>query len=158
MKITFISVGAIKDPCMRDAAGGYLKRIKRYSPVEAVEIKEEPSPAKMPRADVIKKEGERILKKVKGSDFMIALSENGKEFTSAGFAGFIESLLQGASGKKGLSFVVGGPFGLHKDVIKRADALLSLSKMTLPHDLARVTLSEQVYRAFTISRGEPYSH
>lgn len=158
MKITFISVGAIKDPCMKDAANGYLKRIKRYSTAEVVEIREEPSPAKMPMADVIKKEGDRILKKIKVSDFLIALSENGKEFTSAGFAGFMESLLQGASGKKGVSFVVGGPFGLDKDVVKRADALLSLSKMTLPHDLARVALFEQVYRAFTISRGEPYSH
>ncbi|MDO8425898.1 MAG: 23S rRNA (pseudouridine(1915)-N(3))-methyltransferase RlmH [Deltaproteobacteria bacterium] len=158
MKITFISVGSVKDPCMKDRAADYLKRIRRYSPIEAVEVKEEPSPAKMPKAEVIKREGERIIKKVKGPDFVIALSESGKEFTSAGFAGFLDSLLSGASGKKGVSFVIGGPFGLHIDVIKRADALLSLSKMTLPHDLARLMLLEQVFRAFTILRGEPYSH
>ncbi len=156
MKITFISVGSIKNASFKDVAGDYLKRIKRYVPVETVEVKGEKASIKTPREDILGKEGERILKRLKPGDFNVVLSEGGRTFTSRGFAEFIGGVA--SAGKKGLTFVIGGPFGLHGSVYEASDMDMSLSPMTLPHDMARVVLAEQVYRAFTILRGEPYSH
>lgn len=172
MKISFICVGSIKKGYIKDGLREYLERIGRYCPVELVEVKEEPSTKKGPRPGGLKKEGARILAKVGASDYKCVLSEDGgkggqggegvggragsRAFKSAGFAAFIQRLLAG--GKKRLCFIVGGPFGLHREVIEEADTVLSLSPMTMPHELATLVLAEQVYRAFTIIRGEPYSH
>lgn len=156
MKITFISVGPVKNASLKDVAGDYLKRLKRYATVETVEVKDEKASIKTPREDILSKEGERILKKLRPGDFNVVLTDGGRTFTSRGFAEFIGGLA--SSGKKGLTFVVGGPFGLHGSVYEASDMELSLSPMTLPHDMARVVLAEQVYRAFTILKGEPYSH
>lgn len=156
MKITFVSVGAIKNACFKDVAEDYLKRIKRYVPVEAVEVRDERASIKTPREDILRKEGERILKRLKPGDFNVVLTDGGGTLTSRGLAEFIGGIA--SAGKKGLTFVVGGPFGLHGSVYDASDMELSLSPMTLPHDIARVVLAEQVYRAFTILRGEPYSH
>lgn len=156
MKITFISVGSIKKGYYREGIEEYLKRIKKYSPVEAIEAKDESSSIKMPKDDILKKEGERILKKINEADFVVVLADKGRQFTSHGLAEFIADFMAG--GKKNLCFVIGGAWGLHQSVYDRADLTMSLSSMTLPHELARLVLSEQVYRAFTIIRGEPYSH
>ncbi len=144
---------------MKDGVEEYLKRIKRYSSIEVVETKEGPSSLKMPRDEVLRNEGERIIKKLKagnGSDYLVALDEKGKSLSSRGFAEFIDRMMSG--GKSRVSFIVGGAYGLHGSVTELCDMALSLSAMTLPHDLARLVLVEQVYRAFTIIKGEPYSH
>ncbi len=158
MKITFLAVGPIKKPYAKDGVDEYLKRIGSYAQVETIDIKEEKYSVKTPRAEVLKREGERILAKVKPSDFLIVLSEAGTGFGSEAFSIKIGGIIGGRAGKKGIAFVIGGPYGLSKDVVEAADLVLSLSKMTLPHDLARLVLAEQVYRAFTILRNEPYSH
>ena len=159
MKITFICVGGIKSAYVKDGVNEYMKRIRRYAPVDAVETRETVSSLKMPRADLLRDEGERIVKKIKacrGRGYLVALDERGASFSTSGFAEFIGRLMSG--GKSGISFVVGGAYGLHEDVIGLCDTTLSLSAMTLPHELARLVLAEQVYRAFTILKGTPYSH
>ncbi len=159
MKITFICVGSVRKTYIKDGVEEYLSRIKRYSPVEVIETKEGPSSFKMPIETVLKDEGERIFKKLKAGnrgDYLIALDEKGRSLTSKGFADFIDRTISG--GKNRLAFIVGGAYGLHDSITGMCDMALSLSAMTLPHDLARLVLAEQVYRAFTIIKGEPYSH
>jgi 23S rRNA (pseudouridine1915-N3)-methyltransferase len=169
LKISFILVGTLKKPYIKDGVGEYLKRIKRYCPVELIEIKEEHGTRKGhgPGTEGLKKEARRILSKLDRADYKCVLVEKrekgekgegagSKTFDSKAFARFIEVLLSG--GKKRLCFIVGGPFGMHPELIDRADTLLSLSTMTFPHEMAALVLTEQVYRAFTILRGEPYSH
>lgn len=164
MKIIFISVGVVKKDYIKEGVRVYVKRIKRYVNVESVDIKEERAPKKGPRQDQLKKEAERVLAHVKKNGFMVVLGEQGKAFTSAGLSRFIEGFMGGGQGGRDgrggrdLYFITGGPFGLHGSVAEAADLVMSLSEMTLPHDLARLVLVEQVYRAFTIIRGEPYSH
>lgn len=156
MKITFVSVGQVKKSSIGDAAADYLKRIKRYAPVDVIEVKDEAASPKVPREDVVRKEGQRILSALSIGGYNVILADTGTSMTSAGFSKFVEGLMN--QGRKNVSFVVGGAYGLHKDVYDAADLVLSLSAMTLPHDLARLFLYEQVYRAFTIMRNEPYSH
>lgn len=156
MKITFISVGSVKKAYIKEGVDEYLKRIKNYSTVTAVEVKEESSSPKTPRETTLKKEGERILSKLGKGDFVVALADKGREFTSAAFSSFISDFMTG--GGRNLVFITGGAFGLHPEVYDAADMVLSLSRMTFPRDLARLVATEQVYRAFTIIRNEPYSH
>lgn len=156
MKIIFVAVGSVKKSSIGDAAAEYLKRIKRYVPAEAVEVRDEGASPKVPREDVLRKEGRRVLAALASGGFTIVLADTGEQMTSTAFSKFIEALMN--QGRKNVSFVVGGAYGLHEEVYGKADHVLSLSAMTLPHDLARLFLYEQVYRAFTIMRGEPYSH
>lgn len=156
MKITFICVGSVKKAYIKEGVSEYVKRIRNYFPVDIIEVKEESASIKMPKDDILKKEGERVLKNLKSGDFAVVLADNGRQFSSTEFSRFIEGFMAG--GKKNLCFIVGGPFGLHKSVYDASDMVMSFSAMTLPHDLARLVLAEQVYRAFTIIRGEPYSH
>lgn len=156
MKIVFISVGRMKKESLREAASDYLKRIGRYAPVEVVEVKDEKAPAKAPREEVTRGEGQRIISKLKPGDYVVALADAGTGMTSEGFSDFISGIM--SSGRKRLVFIVGGSYGLHNGVYARSEMALSLSAMTLPHDLARLVLYEQVYRGFTIMRNEPYSH
>ena len=159
MKITFICVGTVKKSYVKDGVLDYLKRIGAYATVESVDIKEAGYRGKAPVEEALRKEGERILKALKPADFAVVLADSGRQYPSAGFADFINAFLGGGrSGKKNLAFIVGGPYGLHPSVVKAASMILSLSAMTLPHDLARLVLAEQVYRAFTIIKNEPYSH
>ncbi len=156
MKITFVAVGSVKKKTVADAAADYLKRIRRYAPVEVSEVRDEGASPKVPREDVLRKEGQRIIAALADSSYTVVLADTGSQMTSREFSKSIAGLMN--QGRKNVSFVVGGAYGLHKDVYDRADLVLSLSAMTLPHDLARLMLYEQVYRAFTIMRGEPYSH
>ncbi len=161
MKIIFISVGAVKKDYIKEGVRVYVKRIKRYVNVESIDIKEERAHKKGVRQGQLKKEAERVRAQVKKNGFTVVLGEQGKAFTSAGLSRFIEGFMGGGRdghGGRDLYFITGGPFGLHASVAEAADLVMSLSEMTLPHDLARLVLVEQVYRAFTIIRGEPYSH
>ena len=145
MKISVISVGKIKEKYLRDAVAEYVKRLSRYCRLEMIEVAEEAIRAK---------EGERLLKYIREDMYVITLEINGKMLTSEEFAEKIETL--GIQGKSSIAFVIGGSIGLGKEVLKRSDLALSFSKMTFPHQLMRVILLEQVYRAYRIINGEPY--
>ncbi|MCK4846522.1 MAG: 23S rRNA (pseudouridine(1915)-N(3))-methyltransferase RlmH [Deltaproteobacteria bacterium] len=159
MKILLLSVGTIKKSYMSSAIEDYLKRIKRYTPLDVLSVKDETLSVKMPRGDVLKREGARIAAKLKDGDYIISLTDSGEGFTSHKFSEKIERILAstGITARR-IVFIVGGAYGLDEDIIARSNISLSLSKMTLPHELARLVLAEQIYRAFTIMRSEPYSH
>ena len=153
MKIVFLTVGSVKRPYFKEAVELYTKRIGRYTGFESIEVKD--ARARLPR-EVMGREADAIVKKLKVSDMVIALSEEGKLLDSKALAARVEGAMTGAV--KRLVFIVGGSYGLDGSVKDRAGLVWSLTPMTLPHELARVVLAEQVYRALTIIRGEPYSH
>ncbi len=157
MNIKIIGVGKIKEKFYRAAIAEYAKRLGRYCKFEVVEVPDEKAPEKLSEAEmaaVMEKEGERILQKIKDRDYVFALAIKGKERSSEEFAKEINQLA--TYGKSDLTFVIGGSLGLSPAVIKRADQQISFGRFTLPHQLMRVVLSEQVYRAFTIINGLPY--
>lgn len=157
MKIILITVGKIKEKYLRDAISEYRKRLSRYCKLEIVEVADEKTPDQASEAvdeNIRAKEGERILKYIKDDMYVITLEIGGKMLSSEEFARQIETL--GVQGKSSIAFVIGGSIGLGKEVLKRSDYALSFSKMTFPHQLMRVILLEQVYRAYRIINGEPY--
>ncbi|MFI5221572.1 MAG: 23S rRNA (pseudouridine(1915)-N(3))-methyltransferase RlmH [Bacteroidia bacterium] len=155
MKITLVQTGKTHFPFVEEGFALYSKRLKHYCKLETFVI-ELPSKLKSSDINTIKKnEGELILKRIPSTDFLILLDENGKEFTSKDFATFIEKKSQNRSS---LTFVVGGAYGFSKPMYERADAKVSLSKMTFSHQLIPIIFGEQLYRAFTIIKGEPYHH
>lgn len=157
MKITIIAVGKIKEQYFRGAIDEYSKRLSRYVKLEIIEVADEMTPDGASEAienEIRLKEGNRILGKIKDSDTVCTLEIAGKRLTSEAFASWIEK--QGIDGNSSICFVIGGSLGLHPDVIKRADAHLSFSDMTFPHQLMRVILLEQIYRAERIINHEPY--
>lgn len=157
MNITLITVGKIKEKFYRDAVEEFVKRLGRYCKIKIVEVADENTPSNAPEAieeQIKNKEGERILKYISDSMYVIALAIEGKECSSVKFAERLERL--GVEGNSDICFVIGGSLGLSKDVYKRADELLSFSPMTFPHQLMRVILLEQIYRCFRIIHNEPY--
>lgn len=157
MKITIICVGKVKEKFYRDALDEYLKRLGRYCKPEIIEVADEKTPngASEWMEDQIKaKEGQRILEKLREDALVCTLEIGGKKFTSEGFADWIQR--QTVSGTSHIAFIIGGSLGLHETVIRRSDMHLSFSDMTFPHQLMRVILTEQIYRAFRIINGEPY--
>ncbi len=157
MAVTLICVGKLREKYFSDAADEYLKRLKRIMPVSVVELPDEPEPAqpsdKLNEA-VMKREGDKILQKIGAQDYVIAMCIDGKQYESPELARKIASLF--TQGKPNLTFVIGGSLGLHPSVIRRADERMSMSKMTFPHQLARVMLLEQLFRAAKINAGERY--
>ena len=157
MNITILCVGQIKEKYFRDAIAEYQKRLSRYCKLQIIEVADEKTKENASEAEndlIRKKEGERLLKHIKDSDYCITLEIDGKMLTSEGFSKEIDRL--GLAGKSSLVFVIGGSIGLDTAVIKRSDYALSFSKMTFPHQLMRVVLLEQIYRGFRIMNGEPY--
>lgn len=157
MNITLITVGKLKEKYLKQAIDEYAKRLTRYCKLDIIELPDEKTPDNASEKDelIIKeKEGQLILSKVKENAFVIALDLNGKHVTSEEFAKFIEH--QGVMGNSNIAFIIGGSLGLSNEVIKRANYKLCFSKMTFPHQLFRVMLLEQVYRAFRIMKNEPY--
>ena len=157
MKISVITVGKIKEKYLRDAIAEYSKRLSRYCKLEIIEVADEKTPDQAGGAaeDAIRaKEGERILKFIRDDMYVITLEINGKMLTSEEFAEKLESL--GVQGKSSIAFVIGGSIGLGKDVLKRSDFALSFSKMTFPHQLMRLILTEQIYRWFSIINNGKY--
>jgi 23S rRNA (pseudouridine1915-N3)-methyltransferase len=145
MKIIVIAVGKLKDTMVKDKIGEYTKRLGTGVKVVFEEFRDNP--------DSIAKEGEKLLARIPSGARVIALDEKGMGVDSQGFSGIISSVLN--SGKD-LAFIIGGPYGLDQAVKEKADEVIALSKLTFPHELARLILMEQVYRAFTIIRNEPY--
>jgi 23S rRNA (pseudouridine1915-N3)-methyltransferase len=154
LKITLICVGGLKKAYLRDGFGDYAARLKRYAPLEVVEVDEGSASAKMPVDEALKRQAEGILKRLKKGHYAVALDQGGRVLDSGGFAALIERLM--GEGRAGVQFIVGGPSGMHARVRDASDMALSLSAMTFSHGMARFVLAEQIYRAFAMIRGEPY--
>lgn len=155
MKIRLIAIGKTSDSWAKDAVSVFEKRLKHYCTFEIAEL---PAGGNAGRtADQIKEaEGTLLLSKIGGSDRLILLDENGKSLTSVGFAEWINQ--QQLSGVKNLVFAIGGPYGFSEAVYKAAAGKLSLSPMTFTHQMVRLFFTEQLYRAYTILKGEKYHH
>ena len=157
MNITIVSVGKLKEKYLKMGIEEYVKRLGGYAKMDLIEVSDEKAPEQLSDAEmeiVKKKEGERILSKIGPDTYVIALAINGKMKTSEEMAADIESLM--TYGKSKIAFVIGGSLGLHDDVLKRADEKQSFGKMTLPHQLMKLVLVEQIYRSFRIMKGEQY--
>jgi len=152
VRLILIAVGRLKERFWRDAAEEYLKRLGPYATVRVVEIADRDSGRDETRA--LAEEGADILRAIPDGAHVIALEVAGKPLSSEGFSARLDALA--LDGRSTVAFVIGGSVGLDAPVLARADERISLGPMTLPHNLARVVLLEQIYRAFRISRGEPY--
>lgn len=157
MNIKIISVGKLKEKYLKMGIEEYVKRLGAYCKIELIEVPDEKAPEKLSVAEMIQvkeKEGERILSKIPENAYVFALAIEGKQRTSEEFSKEIDQL--GISGKSQLVFVIGGSLGLSDAVMKRSNTQISFGKMTLPHQLMRLVLVEQVYRGYRIMKGEPY--
>ena len=154
MKLRLVCVGKLTEPWQRDAADEYAGRVQRYFPLDIAELKEEKGGRKGDTTGLLKREGVRILDKVPDRSFLVVLDECGRNLGSEQLAGLLSGEM--LHGGRNWCLVIGGPFGLDSAVRKRADLILSLSKMTFTHQMARLFLLEQVYRAFTIIKNVPY--
>ncbi|WP_041556016.1 23S rRNA (pseudouridine(1915)-N(3))-methyltransferase RlmH [Carnobacterium sp. 17-4] len=157
MNIKIITVGKLKEKYLKMGIAEYAKRLGAYCKLELIEVSDEKAPEKLSEAEMVQvkeKEGERILAKIPDQAFVFALAIEGKQRTSEEFAKEIEQL--GVQGKSTIVFVIGGSLGLSDAVMKRSNTPISFGKMTLPHQLMRLVLIEQIYRGFKIVRNEPY--
>jgi 23S rRNA (pseudouridine1915-N3)-methyltransferase len=152
VKVRVVAVGKLKEPHWRAACDEYLKRLRPYATVEVAEIPDRDIGTDAAKA--VAAEGVDLLRAVPEGSHVIALDAAGRQHSSAEFSGDLAQLM--VRGRSDVTFVVGGSAGLAATVLGRADEVLSLSEMTLPHQLARVVLLEQIYRAFKIMRNEPY--
>lgn len=156
MKITLLFIGKTDTSYIKSGIDEYFNRVKHYVPIEIIIIPDIKNSKKGLNEIQKKREGKLIIKKFKKNDFIILLDEKGKIFTSFEFAQFIEKKM--VAGVKNLVFVIGGPYGFSEEVYKKANHIISFSKMTFSHQLFRMIFVEQLYRAFTIMKGEPYHH
>ena len=157
MKITLITVGKIKEKYLKDAIAEYSKRLSKYCKLTIVEVADEKTPdqaSETVEEAIRTKEGERILAKIKDKEYVYALAIEGKERSSEEFAKELEDL--GTYGTSDITFVIGGSLGLSPEVLKRANTKISFGRFTLPHQLMRMVLAEQIYRGFMINAGRPY--
>ncbi|KPG89745.1 23S rRNA (pseudouridine(1915)-N(3))-methyltransferase RlmH [Staphylococcus hominis] len=157
MKITILAVGKLKEKYWKQAIAEYEKRLGAYSKIEMIEVPDEKAPETMSDKEieqVKEKEGQRLLAKIKPRATVITLEIQGKMLSSEGLAKELQQRM--TQGQSDFVFVIGGSNGLHQDVLNRSNYALSFSKMTFPHQMMRVVLIEQVYRAFKIMRGEAY--
>lgn len=156
MKITLLTVGKTDIGWVRDGMDVYISRLKHYIPFTVNEIPELKNVSSMSREQIRAKEGELILKHIRPSDELILLDGRGKEMSSVELARMMENRLSGYG--RDIVFVIGGAYGFSCKVYDRSDSMLSLSRMTFSHQMVRVIFAEQLYRAFTIIKGEPYHH
>lgn len=156
MKITLLTVGKTDRDWVRQGLEIYVSRLKHYIPFALIEIPELKNVSAFSKEQIKSKEGALILKNVRTSDDVILLDEKGKMFTSMEFSSMLSDKLSYAS--RDIVFVIGGAYGFSKEVYDRADSKISLSKMTFSHQMVRTIFAEQLYRAFTIMKGEPYHH
>lgn len=156
MKITLLTVGKTDKDWIRQGIDVYTSRLKHYIPFSIVEIPELKNVSALSKEQIKTREGELILKNIRPADDVIILDEKGKEYTSVEMAKVIQEKIT-YSGKD-IVYVIGGAYGFSDAVYKRADSKLSLSRMTFSHQMVRVIFAEQIYRAFTIIKGEPYHH
>lgn len=157
MNITVISVGKIKEKYLTAGIAEYSKRLSKYCKLNLIEVSDEKAPENLSLQDALivkKKEGERILSKLKGNTYLIILAIDGVQLSSEDLAKKMEQVM--IEGESDVTFVIGGSLGLSEDIISRSDFKLSFSKMTFPHQLMKMILLEQVYRGWRIIKNEPY--
>jgi 23S rRNA (pseudouridine1915-N3)-methyltransferase len=156
MKIALVQTGKTTDKNIAEVAELYSGRIKRYSSFEVITLPELKNVANVPIPEQKTREGNKFLQMVNSDDYVILMDERGKEFRTVEFTVMLEKLFM--LPKKRILFVIGGPWGFSDEVYNRADMKMSLSKMTFPHQLVRLLFLEQLYRVFTVIKGEPYHH
>jgi 23S rRNA (pseudouridine1915-N3)-methyltransferase len=156
MRITFLTVGKTDEAWLKEGVDKYVKRLKHYTRLNVVEIDELKNTKALSYEQQKAREGELILKKILPLDHVILLDENGIQLSSPQFAAYIDK--KGLGSVDHLVFVVGGPYGFDASVYERANDKISLSVMTFNHQMVRLFFVEQLYRAFTIIKGEPYHH
>ena len=157
LKVSVVCVGKLKEKYLKDAAAEYSKRLQAFCKFDIVEVDEEKiseSPNNSQIENTLNAEGKRILSKIDKSSKVVAMCIEGKQKSSAAFAEYFGN--SAVNGVSSIAFVIGGSWGLSDEVKKRADLKLSMSEMTFPHQLARVMLCEQIYRAFCINSGTKY--
>ena len=157
MKIKIVTVGKLKEKYLKDGIAEYSKRISRFATVEMVELADEKTPDRASDSEnekILDLEGNRILSKIGDREFVVVLAIEGKTLSSEEFSKQLEQA--SINGFSTLTFVIGGSLGLSKEVKKRANLSVSFGRLTLPHQLMRLVLVEQIYRAFTIQQGSPY--
>lgn len=156
MKVKIISVGKLKEKYLKDGISEYVKRLSRFAQVELIELVDEKTPdnaSEKENEQILLKEGQRILAKLSERDFVFAMAIEGKLISSEGLSETFERAMQQSST---LVFIIGGSLGLAPQVKKRANELISFGRITLPHQLMRLVLAEQIYRGFMIREGSPY--
>ena len=156
MKITLLTVGKTDIKWVQDGFDVYISRLKHYVPFCVTEIPELKNASSLSKELIKTKEGELILKSIKSSDEVLLLDEHGKEYSSSEWARIMERRISGSG--RDIVFGIGGAYGFSQQVYDRCDGMLSLSRMTFSHQMVRVIFTEQLYRAFTIIKGEPYHH
>ena len=156
MDIEILVIGRTSEGYLRQGIEQYLKRLVHYAPCRLVELPDTRRGKSMPEAEQKQREGKLMLDYIQPSDYVVLLDERGRERTSTEFAAWLDKKF--ATGRKRLILAIGGPYGFSKAVYDRADEMLSLSHMTFNHEMVRLFLAEQIYRAFTILRGQPYHH
>lgn len=157
MKIKMITVGKLKEKYLKDGVAEYQKRLGRFCKLEMIELPDEKTPDKASEAEnqvIMDKEASRILGKIAEREFVIALAIEGQQFPSEKFSQILEKTT--VKGYSDITFIIGGSLGLSLEVKKRANLLMSFGKLTLPHQLMKLVLIEQIYRAFMIRQGSPY--
>lgn len=156
MDIVLMTVGSTRISFVLEGIKEYCKRLSRYISYKLIELPDVKVSKSTSESVQKQKEGEQILSKIGESDYVVLLDERGKQYSSVEFADYLQKIM--LSGRKRLLFVVGGPYGFSEAVYNRADAKISLSKMTFNHEMVRLFFTEQIYRAMTILRHEPYHH
>ncbi|RTE01745.1 23S rRNA (pseudouridine(1915)-N(3))-methyltransferase RlmH [Paenibacillus whitsoniae] len=157
MQIQILAVGKLKERYLVDGIAEYMKRLGSYAKMQLIEVPDEKAPENMSPAEeqqVRVKEGERLLAKLASDVYVVALAIDGEMWTSEQLASSLDKLA--TYGRSQVAFVIGGSLGLSSELLSRADMQLSFGRMTLPHQLMRLVLVEQIYRAMRINRGEPY--
>ena len=157
MKIKLVTVGKLKEKYLKDGISEYTKRLNRCTQFDIIELPDEKTPDKashLENQQILDKEGTRILSKLADKEFVIALAIEGQQFPSEKFSKILSDIT--IRGISDITFVIGGSLGLSTAVKKRANLLMSFGKLTLPHQLMRLVLVEQIYRAFMIQQGSPY--
>lgn len=156
MKITLLTIGKTEDKYLLEGLDIYLKRLKHYISFKILEIPELKGTKSLSREQQKSKESELIFKNIHSSDHVILLDEKGQEFSSKQFSAFLNKKMVG--GQQHLVFIVGGPYGFSEEIYLRSNENISLSRMTYSHQMIRLLFTEQLYRAYTILKGEPYHH
>lgn len=156
MKITLLTVGKTDRDWVRQGLDIYVSRLKHYIPFSIVEIPELKNVSSLTKEQIRTREGELILRNLRPTDDVILLDEHGKEYSSVELAKILQDKINYTG--KDIVYIIGGAYGFSEAVYRRADSRLSLSRMTFSHQMVRAIFAEQIYRAFTIMKGEPYHH
>lgn len=157
MKVTLLTVGKLKEKYLKDGIAEYSKRLSRFAKLQHIELPDEKTPdnaSDLENAKILEKEGQRILGKISDRSFVVVLAIEGEELSSEKFSQLIDQTM--TKGFSEITFVIGGSLGLSPEVKRRADIRVSFGRLTLPHQLMRLVLVEQIYRAFMIRQGSPY--